>query len=174
LVGEKDNVLFSSDQSKAVYGSSFNDFNSEKWYLHQQPFDINRVISLEPLTSAYSDMFGKLERSISSVSSGTGVYTNSLPIENEPREFEVIRKSYDDALRDLARTAISRDRFENVINSLDEVLMVIDDQGNLILSNLSLEKFLTASFIHKSNDQVSIIERLYDDVDGCTENGESC
>jgi hypothetical protein len=31
-----------------------------------------------------SDMLGKLERSISSVSSGAGVYTNSLPIENEP------------------------------------------------------------------------------------------
>jgi PAS domain S-box-containing protein len=221
LVGEKDQVLFSSDQSKAVSGSSFNNFNSEKWYLHQQPFGTNRVISLEPLTSAYrdmlwlitfmfmalvavfigslystrlssrmaSDMLGKLERSISSVSSGTGAYTNSLPIENEPKEFEVIRKSYNDALRDLARTAISRDRFENVINSLDEVLMVINGQGDLILSNISLEQFLTAtgftlprdlekilpaSFIHNSNDQASIIERLYDHVDGCTENGASC
>jgi PAS domain S-box-containing protein len=101
----------------------------------------------------------------------------------------VIRKSYDDALRELSRTAISRDRFENVINSLDEVLMVIDGQGNLILSNLSLEQFLAAvgytlphdlekilpaSFIHNSNDEASIIERLYDHVDGCTENGESC
>jgi PAS domain S-box-containing protein len=221
LVGEKDKVLFSSDQSKAVSGSSFNNFNSEKWYVHQQSFGINRVMSLEPLTSAYSDMLwlitfmfmallavligslystrlssrmafdmlGKLERSISSVSSGTGGYTNSLPIENEPREFEVIRKSYDDALRDLARTAISRDRFENVINSLDEVLMVIDGKGNLILSNLSLEQFLAAvgyslphdlekilpaSFIYNSNNEASIIERLYDHVDGCTKKGESC
>ena len=221
LVGEKDQVLFSSDQSKAISGSSFSNFNNEKWYQHQQPFGINRVISLEPLTSAYSDMLwlitfmfmalvavfigslystrlssrmasdmlGKLERSISSVSSGTGIYTNSLPIENEPREFEVIRKSYDDALRDLARTAISRDRFENVINSLDEVLMVIDTKGNLILSNLSLEQFLAAvgytlprdlekilpaSFIHNSNNEASIIERLYDHVDGFTESGESC
>jgi PAS domain S-box-containing protein len=221
LVGDKDQILFSSDQSIAVSGSSFNNFNSEKWYLHQQPFGSNRVISLEPLTSAYrdmlwliifmfmalvavfigslystrlssrmaSDMLGKLELSISSVSSGTGTYTNSRPIDNEPREFEVIRKSYDDALRALARTAISRDRFENVINSLDEVLMVIDDQGNLILHNFSLEQFLAAagftlpgdlekilpaSFIHNSNDEVSFIERFYDHVEGCTENGESC
>jgi PAS domain S-box-containing protein len=219
LVGEKNQILFSTDQSKAVSGSSFNNFNSEKWYLHQQPFGINRVMSLEPLTSAYSDflwliififmvlvavfigslcstrlssrmvsdMLGNLERSISSVSSGTGAYTNLLPIENEPREFEVIRKNYDDALKDLARTAILRDRFENVINSLDEVLMVMDCQGDLMLSNLSLEqllvatgytlphdleKILPASFIHNSNDEASIIECLYDHVDGCTENGK--
>jgi PAS domain S-box-containing protein len=221
LVGEKDQVLFSSDQSKVVSGSSFNNFNREKWYLHQQLFGVNRVMSLEPLTSAYSDMFwliifmfmalvavligslystrlssqmasdmlSKLERSISSVSNGTGAYTNSRPIENEPREFEVIRKSYDDALRDLARTAISRDRFENVINSLDEVLMVMDGQGDLILSNLSLEQFLVATgytlprdlekilpsrFIYNSNDEGAIIERIYDHVDGGKKNGESC
>ncbi|MGK0249726.1 MAG: PAS domain S-box-containing protein [Oleispira sp.] len=221
LVGEKDQVLFSSDQSKVVSGSSFNNFNSEQWYLHQQSFGVNRVMSLEPFTSAYRDMFwliifmfmalvavligslystrlssrmvsdmlGKLERSISSVSSFTGTYTNSPPIDNEPREFEVIRRKYDDVLRDLARTAISRDRFENVINSLDEVLMVIDVEGDLILSNLSLEQFLAASgytlprdlekilpasFIHNSNNEASTIERLYDHVDGCMENREAC
>jgi PAS domain S-box-containing protein len=136
-----------------------------------------------------ADMLGKLQQSISAVASGTGIHTNSLPIENEPKEFEAIRKSYDDAVRDLARTAISRDRFENVINSLDEVLMVIDSGGDLILSNRSLDQFLEETgytlpndlesilpfdFINNSKNETSIIECIYDPVKGNVKNGQLC
>jgi PAS domain S-box-containing protein len=123
-----------------------------------------------------SDMLEKLQLSISSVSSGVGIHVDSLPIENEPKEFEVIRTHYDNALRDLARTTISRDKIENVINSLNEILMVIDSRGHLILSNHSLSQFLTAvgyelpndlekilplDFIEHSNNQASVVECLY-------------
>jgi len=222
LISSDNQVLFSSDQNAATPGSNFENFDTENWYIHQQSFGTNQVISLEPLTSAYRDMFwvvlfmfmsllavitgslystrlssrmasdmlGKLQRSISSVSSGTGIYTDALPINNEPIEFETLRKTYDDALRDLARTAISRDRFENVINSLNEVLMVIDSEGNLILSNHSLNQFLEAIgcnlprdlekilpfyFIQNSENEVSVIESTYDHVgEALIQHGQFC
>ncbi|MFT6266856.1 MAG: PAS domain S-box-containing protein [Oleiphilaceae bacterium] len=222
LVSAEDQVLFSSDQNEATPGSTFKDFDTKNWYIHQKSFGANRVISLEPLTSAYrdmlwlvlfmfialmavltgslystrlssrmaSDMLGKLQRSISAVSNGAGVHTDSLPIENEPKEFETIRKKYDDALRELVRTTISRDKFENVINSLTEVLMVIDSEGNLILCNHSLDHFLNAvgytlpndlekilpfHFIKNSNNETPVIECIYDHVgEAVNVDGQSC
>ena len=222
LVDAEDQVLFSSNQNEVAPGSTFKDFNTNNWYLQQKRLGTNRVISLEPLTAAYSDMLWlvsfmfmalmavvtgslysarlsssmasdmlvKLQHSLSAVSSGTGIYTDSLPIENEPKEFEEIRKSYDNALRDLARTAISRDRFENVINSLNEVLMVIDSKGNLILNNRSLDQFLGAvgytlpndlektlplSFIQNSSNEIAVIECIYEHVgEAIIKHGQSC
>ena len=208
LINEKGRVLFSSDQSEVAQGSAFTNFNAARWFMLKKTFGANQVISLEPLISAYSDMFwlvsfmcmaliavvigslystrlsskmasdmlGELQRSISVVSSGTGFHANSQPIENEPKEFEAIRKSYDDALRDLDRTTISLGRFENVINSLDEVLMVIDSEGSVILNNSSLDKFLGVvgytlpndlekilplDFINTSNHETSVLECIY-------------
>jgi PAS domain S-box-containing protein len=222
LIDAEGQVLFSSDQNKAPLGSKFENFNTENLYMHQKTFGINRVISLEPYTSAYSDMFWlvlfmfmalmavvagslysaklssrmastmleKLQHSLSKASSGTGIHTDSLPIENEPKEFEAIRKNYDNALRTLAQTTISRDSFENVINSLNEVLMVIDIKGNLILNNRSLDQFLKVvgytlpndlekilpfSFIQNSNNEISFIECIYNHVEEpFIEHSQSC
>lgn len=222
LIGEGGQVLFSSDQSEVALGSTFKNFSTENWYVYQQSFGDNQVVSLEPFTSAYSDMFwlvsfmlmsliavltgslystrlssrmasdmlGKLHLSIVSASSGIGVHIDSLPIENEPKEFEVIRKNYDGALRDLARTTISRDKIENVINSLNEILMVIDSNGNLILGNRSLDQFLAAvgyelpddlekilplGFINNSNNETSVVECLYAHVgEALIKNSQSC
>lgn len=222
LVSADKQVLYSSDPYEVSIGSSLETFNTNNWYMHEKKFGDNRVISLELLTSAYSDMLWlvvfmaialiavlagslystrlssrmasemlkQLQSSISFVSNGTGAYTDSLIIENEPIEFERIRKNYDDTLRDLARTAISRDRFENVINSLDEVLMVIDNSGNLILSNNSLDQFLEAvgytlptdlgkilpfSFIKGRDNDKPVIECVYGHVaEAILKNGQYC
>ena len=47
-----------------------------------------------------------------------------------------------DLVESLVNTSLSRDKFLNIINSHDEFLLVVDFEGNIILHNESIDKFM--------------------------------
>ena len=83
----------------------------------------------------------RLQQNITQASHSSSHFTPVLASQNEPAEFSALRTSYNALLGQLFDTTISRDKFEGVINSLDELLLVIDYQGKVILYNQSLVHF---------------------------------
>lgn len=60
---------------------------------------------------------------------------------NEPVEFIAIRKEFNTLLNNLFDQNISLEKFTSVINSLGEVLLVLDKDHNILLSNHSFKRF---------------------------------
>lgn len=56
----------------------------------------------------------------------------------EPSEIVAIKSAFNHLLHDLLNTSLSRDRFESVMNSMSEPLLVLDREYNLILQNNSM------------------------------------
>ncbi|MGJ8693337.1 MAG: response regulator [Thalassotalea sp.] len=61
--------------------------------------------------------------------------------DNEPIEFIAIRSEFETVLSHLFKQTISVQKFTSVINSLDEILLVLDEQQNIILNNDSFTVF---------------------------------
>ena len=85
---------------------------------------------------------------------------NSMDIEqgnNEPVEFFAIRKEFNTLLNHLFNQTISLQKFTSVINSLDEILFVLDEQNNIILNNSSFDQFCKKTGITLPQDIAKII-----------------
>ncbi len=59
----------------------------------------------------------------------------------EPQEIAAIKQSFNFLLHDLLNTSLSRDRFESVINSMQEPLLVLDNDRNVVVQNKSMVSF---------------------------------
>jgi PAS domain S-box-containing protein len=66
----------------------------------------------------------------------------SVELLDEPQEFKAIRVGFKQLLQQLQATSVSKNKFESVLNSLNEMLLVIDSAGLVILCNASLDEFI--------------------------------
>lgn len=66
----------------------------------------------------------------------------SVDLLDEPQEFAAIRGGFKQLLQQLQSTSVSKQKFESVLNSINEMLLVIDSEGMVILSNASLNEFI--------------------------------
>lgn len=87
-----------------------------------------------------SDIFQRFLISIRGVKS-SGSWNRLLPHQDEPKEVELLQVEFNHLLSDLAKSSLSVDRFNNIINSLTEHLVVFDLEGNVLLSNSSFMDF---------------------------------
>lgn len=70
----------------------------------------------------------------------------------EPAEIVSIKASFNHLLHDLLNTSLSRDRFESVINSMSEPLLVLDRDFNMVLQNNSMFEFSEGSRLRLPTD----------------------
>jgi PAS domain S-box-containing protein len=87
--------------------------------------------SLNQLHSSMDILTGRAQASVTSEMS-----------DEEPIEFYHIRQEFIGLAESLFDTSMSRDKFLNIINSLDEFLLVVDFDGNIILCNESVERLM--------------------------------
>ncbi len=78
-----------------------------------------------------------LRDSISDASKGRSPINQPVS-RREPSEVVAIKSSFNYLLHDLLSTSLSRDRFESVINSMSEPLLVLDHKFNVVLQNQSM------------------------------------
>ena len=79
----------------------------------------------------------QLRDSVADASQGRS-HINQRISRKEPSEIVAIKSSFNHLLHDLLNTSLSRDRFESVMNSMSEPLLVLDHEYNLILQNNSM------------------------------------
>lgn len=79
----------------------------------------------------------ELRDSVADASQGRS-HINQRISRKEPSEIVAIKSSFNHLLHDLLNTSLSRDRFESVMNSMSEPLLVLDHEYNLILQNNSM------------------------------------
>ena len=68
--------------------------------------------------------------------------TSTVP-EDEPQELFVIRLAFEKLLSNLSSMTLSNTQFSNVIDSLEEVLVVLDEKSNKLLTNRSFTQHNT-------------------------------
>ena len=84
-----------------------------------------------------SQALKSLRDSISEASKGRSPINQPIS-RREPSEVVAIKASVNFLLHDLLNTSLSRDRFESVINSMSEPLLVLDHNFNSVLQNNSM------------------------------------
>lgn len=84
-----------------------------------------------------SQALTQLRDSIAEASQGRSQINQPIS-RREPSEIVAIKTSFNHLLHDLLNTSLSRDRFESVINSMSEPLLVLDLDYNLVLQNNSM------------------------------------
>ena len=80
-----------------------------------------------------------LRDSISEASKGRSPINQPVS-KREPSEVVAIKASVNFLLHDLLSTSLSRDRFESVIDSMSEPLLVLDHNFNMVLQNRSMSE----------------------------------
>ena len=89
-----------------------------------------------------SSVFERFLNSIKGVKS-SGSWQSLLPQTDEPKEVSLLRVEFNQLLGDLAKSSLSVSRFNNIINSLVELLVVFDNQGKVLLKNASFSDFIS-------------------------------
>ena len=88
---------------------------------------------------------------------------------NEPIEFIAIRKAFNQVLNNLFNQTISLQKFTRVINSLGEILLVLDDNQNIILNNHSFTQFCENIGVSIPQD----VDKILPDIKGLTTRDEN-
>jgi len=91
---------------------------------------------------------------------------------NEPVEFEQIRGDYNHLLHNLSQTTISLDKFEGVINSLGEMLLVVDSNYKTLLSNTTFTEFCIKQGFSVNDNFFKVIPNKYLNIDENNNNFE--
>jgi two-component system, sensor histidine kinase len=81
-----------------------------------------------------SQALRSLKDNINDASNGRSPINHPIS-SREPSEIATIKASFNTLLHDLLNTSLSRDRFESVINSMNEPLLVLDHERNVVLQN---------------------------------------
>jgi PAS domain S-box-containing protein len=76
---------------------------------------------------------------------------------NEPIELSDIRTSYDDLLEQVLSLSLSNTKISNVLNSLRELLLVADSNGQKVLANTASEQF----FLSEAEQQKIVAQATY-------------
>ncbi len=98
---------------------------------------VGTIYAIRTSASLAASSLSELEHSISDAIEHNTDPSALTQLENEPSEFKAIRQSFFVLMANLAATSISRDKFEGVINSLEEVLLVVDNQHVPLIKNAS-------------------------------------
>ncbi|MDX1453349.1 MAG: PAS domain-containing protein, partial [Oleiphilaceae bacterium] len=141
------------------------------------------VFAIRTSASLASTSLRELEHSIADSIESSADPANIIDIDDEPSEFKAIRQSFYVLLANLAATSISRDKLEGVVNSLEEMLVVVDSSMQAIIRNKafyqwcvrlqlnpnadsSLEAVLPSELFHSNSMYKLAVEKTYQINDG--------
>jgi len=110
------------------------------------------IYSIRLASKLATESLNELHLSMASLADSNEIERRHEGHAGEPIEFYRIRQKFSGLVESLIDTSISRDKFLNIINSLDEFLLVVGFDGNIILCNESVEGFLGNMRLTLSND----------------------
>ena len=171
VVSEGGTILLSSRPALYPQGSYFDSTAQSGQFLYQKPWRDYQVISLEPVTSAYSNVFwlipvlivsialvlisalysARLAANMSSASLRRlhrnlqhAARSSELPPRHpeKARELEQIHQAFTKLIQDVSLLSLSNNQFSDVIHSMQELLLVVDNDYQLLLTNQRGELFL--------------------------------
>lgn len=102
----------------------------------------------------------ELRDSVADASQGRS-HINQRISRKEPSEIVAIKSSFNHLLHDLLNTSLSRDRFESVMNSMSEPLLVLDHEYNLILQNNSMFELSEEFMLSLPDDFKTLFPETY-------------
>jgi len=117
---------------------------------------IATLVSIHITGRLASSVFDRFLRSIKGVRS-SGSWQSLLPQNDEPKEVSLLRVEFNQLLGDLAKSSLSVSRFNNIINSLVEHLVVFDHQGKVLLKNNSFSEFLQQIHADPNNPLLTML-----------------
>lgn len=84
--------------------------------------------------------------------------------DNEPQELFAIRGAFDGLIQNLMSMSLSNQQFSNVIDSLEEVLVVVDDDNNKLLINRTFTEY-AKEFEITDSELLAIKRKLESGID---------
>lgn len=173
VIGENGHVLYSSHPKQYPVGTDFNTLNMATQYTASAKWDKFSLISFEPVIDAYNNIFWLIPILVLAVISIilTSLYSvraaanlSSLTLQRlhenlehridntqghsdsdkEPTlEMSQIRHAFEQLIDNVNDLSLSNNRFSNIINSMEEMLLVVNNEDQQVLSNSTFNFFLT-------------------------------
>jgi PAS domain S-box-containing protein len=163
---DKNKIIYSSDHSVLPIGTIFDRRNFSEWFVYKSHIDdTNTIISAELKSHAYRKMnmliiffisaiiisfIGALATALKSsslISKTLNNFVNNLKREeekpeqdNEPTELILLHEKFERITQDLIETSQLKQSIQSILNSLNEYLVVFDDDGNTQLCNYAVER----------------------------------
>ncbi|GMM69244.1 hypothetical protein MTsDn1_25390 [Alteromonas sp. MTD1] len=90
----------------------------------------------------------------------------ALPSSNseEAQELADIRNAFDKLMHELAEASLSNEQFSNVLESMGDMLLVVDKNNAVLLSNKRFDQFCEDQYVEMSDIVKFIVQRLSNDT----------
>lgn len=187
VVSEEGTILLSSRPALYPEGSYFDSAAQNGQFLYQKPWRNYQMISVQPLTSAYRNVLwlipvlvvsialvlvgalysARLAANMSSASlrrlhgtlqqAARSTEESSRPPE-KVRELEQIHQAFTQLIREVSLLSLSNNQFSDVIHSMQEILLVVDNDYQLLLTNQRGEHFLQKYHLSPAQLLQSVIQ----------------
>jgi two-component system, sensor histidine kinase len=116
-------------------------------------------ISVKLAAQLASGLLKEFQHSLS-VASSSDEKINPTEVDY-PLEFQELSAQYLQLLQNLSTTTLSNDKFQSVLNSLNEMLLVVDSNEQLILENEASEQFALSLKLTMKDNLKDIIPAKY-------------
>lgn len=172
VIGEEGKVLYSSRPKQFPVGTEFDTLDLDAQYIANTKWENFRLVSFEPVINAYNNIFWLIPilalavvsiilTSLYSVRAAANLSSLTLQrlhenlehqidntqgnseIRQEPTlEMSQIRHAFEQLIDSVNDLSLSNNRFSNIINSMEEMLMVVNNDKQRLLSNSAFTHFL--------------------------------
>ena len=82
----------------------------------------------------------------------------------EAQELADIRNAFDKLMHELAEASLSNEQFSNVLESMGDMLLVVDKNNAVLLSNKRFDQFCEDQYVEMSDIVKFIVQRLSNDT----------
>lgn len=82
----------------------------------------------------------------------------------EAQELADIRNAFDKLMHELAKASLSNEQFSNVLESMGDMLLVVDKNNAVLLSNKRFDQFCEDQYVERSDIVKFIVQRLSSDT----------
>ena len=82
----------------------------------------------------------------------------------EAQELADIRNAFDKLMHELAEASLSNEQFSNVLESMGDMLLVVDKNNAVLLSNKRFDQFCEDQYVERSDIVKFIVQRLSSDT----------
>ena len=172
VIGEEGKVLYSSRPKQFPVGTEFDTLDLDAQYIANTKWENFRLVSFEPVIDAYNNIFWLIPilalavvsiilTSLYSVRAAANLSSLTLQRLHENLEHQIdntqgnsenrqeptlemsqIRHAFEQLIDSVNDLSLSNNRFSNIINSMEEMLMVVNNDDQRLLSNSAFTHFL--------------------------------
>lgn len=172
VIGEENKILYSSRPKQFPVGTNFDSLELATQYTASDQWGNFRLVSFEPVIDAYNNIFWLIPilalavvsiilTSLYSVRAAANLSSLTLQRLHENLEHRIdhtqgnreyrqestlemsqIRHAFEQLIDSVNDLSLSNNRFSNIINSMEEMLMVVNNDNQRLLSNSAFNHFL--------------------------------